>query len=99
MGNRLGVSQKSFVGPGLPVLPASNFPLRVIFYHPDLRFPLAFKLWGVALALWGVVGLVYWHPTGNASPTHARRAEKKITRRPDWAGRSSQVPPGHEQGK
>jgi len=28
MGNRLGVSQKFFVGPRLSVLPASNFPLR-----------------------------------------------------------------------
>jgi len=28
MGNRLGVSQKFFVGPWLSILPASNFPLR-----------------------------------------------------------------------
>ena len=28
MGNRLGVSQKLFVGPLLSVLPTSNFPLR-----------------------------------------------------------------------
>jgi hypothetical protein len=46
------------------------------------------------------VGLVYFHPTADhASPTPARRAEMKIKRRPGWVRRSSQVPPGHEQGK
>jgi len=74
--------------------------LYVILYHPDLRLPLAFKLWGVALALWGAVGLVYFHPTAdNASPTPARRAEMKIKRQPGWVRHSSQVPPGHEQRK
>jgi len=87
-------------GLGCLFFPPLTF-LYVILYHPDLRFPLAFKLWGVALALWGVVGLFYWHPTtGNASPTSGRRAEMKIKRRANWASRrSSQIPPGHEQHK
>ena len=56
--------------------------LYVILYHPDLRFPLLFKLWGVALVLLGVEGLVYWHPgTTNTRPTAAHRAGTKINRR------------------
>ena len=62
--------------------------LYAILYHPDLRFPLAFKLWGVALALWGVMGLVYWHPTtANASPIPAHHAGAKMKKRQDWASR------------
>jgi hypothetical protein len=37
-------------GLGCLFFPPVTF-LYVILYHPDLRFPLAFKLWGVALAL------------------------------------------------
>ena len=61
--------------------------LYVILYHPDLRFPLVFKLWGVALVLLGVEGLVYWHPTTtNARPTGVHRAGAKIKKR-DLASR------------
>jgi hypothetical protein len=74
-------------GLGCMFFPPLTF-LYVVLYHPDLRFPLAFKLWGVALALWGVVGLVYWHPkASNLSPTPAHHAGTKIKKRPDWASR------------
>ena len=87
-------------GFGCMFFPPLTF-LYMILYHPDLRFPLAFKLWGVALALWGVVGLVYWHPpAANPSPNPARRAEIRIKRRADWASRrSSQIPSEHVQEK
>ena len=64
--------------------------LYVILYRPDLRFPLAFKLWGVALALWGVVGLVYWHRTPNLSPNPAH-AGTKIKKRRDAARRFTPI--------
>jgi len=86
-------------GLGCLFFPPLTF-LYVILYHPDLRFPLAFKLWGVALTLWGVVGLIYWHPAaGNPGITPARRAEMKIKRPADWARRSSRIPRADEQHK
>jgi len=88
-------------GLGCMFFPPLTF-LYVILYHPDLRFPLAFKLWGVALALWGVVGLVYWHPTtSNLSPNFAHHAGTKIMKRPEWASRRlpARKPTKHTAGQ
>lgn len=87
-------------GLGCLFFPPLTF-LYVILYHPNLRFPLACKLWGVALMLWGVLGLVYWHPPAvKVSHTPARRADLRIKRRADGASaRSSEIPRGQEQRK